>query len=113
LLARQVALVDEHLLGVPVLGLAREVAAAFEQQDPLSRRREAVSQRAAAGARPDDDHVVVLAHAVSPVQTRAMGEVQAPVAPRSLAWVRTSAKARTPSAARAAVSRFSTTKTPW
>ena len=44
-------------------------------------------------------------------QTRAMGDVHAPVAPRSLGWVRISANSVTPSAARDAVSRFSTTKT--
>ena len=76
-----VALPAEDLLGVPVLRLAREVAAALEQQDPLARRRQPVRQRAAARAGADDDHVVVL-HGSS-AQTRAIGEVQAPVAPRS------------------------------
>ena len=55
-----VSLAAEHLLGLPVLGLAREVAAALEQQDLLARRREPVRERAAAGAGADDDHVVVL-----------------------------------------------------
>jgi hypothetical protein len=47
------------------------------------------------------------------VQTRAMGEVQAPVAPLSLGWVRINANRRTPSAASGARSRFSTMKIPW
>src|SRR3954465_4567509 len=59
-LGRDVSLTSEHLPGVPVLGLAREVSAALEQEDVLARRREAVRERAAAGARADDDHVVVL-----------------------------------------------------
>ena len=61
-------------------------------------RREPVGERAAACAAADDDHVVVVAHRLL-LQTRAIGEVQAPVAPRSLGWVRTSANSRTPSAA--------------
>ena len=55
-----VPLAAEDLLGVPVLELPRQVAAALEQQDPLARRREAVRERAAARAAADDDHVVVL-----------------------------------------------------
>ena len=55
-----VSLLAEDRLGVPVLELPREVAAALEQQDPLARRREAVRERAAARAAADDDHVVVL-----------------------------------------------------
>src|SRR5262249_55823478 len=61
-LGRDVALLAEDLAGIPVLGLAREVAAAFEQQDALPRRREPVRQGAAAGSRADDDDVVVVAH---------------------------------------------------
>ena len=57
---RDVALAVEHLLRVPVLALAREVAAALEKQDVLARRREPVRERAAAGAGADDDHVVVV-----------------------------------------------------
>src|SRR4051794_15874532 len=111
LLVGQVAALEEALVRVPVLGLAGQVAAAFQQQDPLAARREAVGERAAAGARADDDDVVVGAHRLPP-QTRAIGEVHAPVAPRSFGWVRTSANSRTPSAASAARSRFSTTYTP-
>ena len=49
-LGGDVPLAAEDLLGVPVLGLAREVAAALEQEDLLARRREAVRERAAARA---------------------------------------------------------------
>ena len=62
LLTREVALLDEDLLGVPVLGLARQVAAPLEEQDALAGRREAMRERSAARSRADDDHVVVLAH---------------------------------------------------
>src|SRR5919198_1846744 len=68
-LGGDVALAAEDLLGVPVLGLAREVAAALEQQDALARRGEPVRERAAARPGPDDDHVVVL-HCGSPRRGR-------------------------------------------
>src|SRR3712207_7055610 len=45
----------EDLVAVPVLRLARQVAAALEQEDPLARRRQPVRERAAARPRPDDD----------------------------------------------------------
>ena len=57
---RDVAVVDEHGLGAPVLGLAREPVAALEQQDALAGRRQVPRERAAACAGPDDDHVVAL-----------------------------------------------------
>src|SRR5215467_15311068 len=59
-LAGQVTVVDEDLAAVPVFRLARQVASALEQQDPLARRRQLVRQRATAGAGTDDDDVVVL-----------------------------------------------------
>src|SRR3954453_16691119 len=59
-LAGDVSLAPEDLLGVPVLELTREVAAALEQQDPPARRGEAVRERATARAGADDDHVVVV-----------------------------------------------------
>ena len=59
---RDVAVVDEHLVREPVLRLARQPAAALEQQDPLARGRQATHQRAAARAAPDHDHVVGGAH---------------------------------------------------
>jgi hypothetical protein len=58
-LGRDVALLAEDLLRVPVLGLARQVAAALEEQDALSGRGKPVGERAAAAARADDDDVVV------------------------------------------------------
>src|SRR5215467_4165006 len=112
LLVSLVARAGDHLAAVPVLGLAANVIAALEDQDAEARRGEAVGERAAACAAADDDHVVVVVHGVPP-QTRAIGDVQAPVAPRSLGCVRTKANSCTPSAASALVSRFSTTKTPW
>ena len=54
-----VAVLDEDLVGRDVLGLAREPAPAFQQQDPLARRGEMTSQRPAARAGSDDDDVVV------------------------------------------------------
>ena len=110
-LAREVAALEEDLRRVPVLGLARGVAAALEQQDALAARRQAVGERSAARTASDDDHVVVLAHC-GPPQTSAIGDVQAPVAPRSLGWVRISANSRTPAAASSERSRFSTMNTP-
>ena len=68
LLAGHVAVAAEDLARVPVLRLAREVAAALQQQDALAGRGEPVRERAAAGAGADDDDVVVLGHLVSPVR---------------------------------------------
>jgi hypothetical protein len=59
-LIREVAVLDEDLLGVPVLGLPGQVAAALEEQDALARGGEPAGQGAAARASPDDDHVVVV-----------------------------------------------------
>ena len=56
---RDVAVVDEHVPGGPVLRLAREPVPALQQQDALARGSEAVHKRAAAGAAADDDDVVV------------------------------------------------------
>src|SRR6516165_3866956 len=82
-LAREVAVLSEDLAAVPVLRLARKVAAALQQEDALARRREAMGQCAAARAGADDDDVVELACHETSSQTRATGDVQAPVAPRS------------------------------
>src|SRR5262249_36830963 len=57
-----VTVLDEHFLGVPVLGLARHPAAALEQQDLLAGRRQVVGRGAAARAAADDDHVVGRGH---------------------------------------------------
>jgi hypothetical protein len=59
-LVGEVAALAEHLLAAPVLGLARQVAAALEHEDALAGRGQPVGQRAAARAGSDDDHVVVL-----------------------------------------------------
>ena len=53
-----VAVVDEHVLGEPVLRLAGQPVAALEQEDALARRGEVARERSAARARSDDDHVV-------------------------------------------------------
>ena len=52
-----VAVVDEDVRRLPVLGLARKPVAALEQEDALPGRREVPREGAAAGARADDDHV--------------------------------------------------------
>jgi hypothetical protein len=58
----------------PVVPLARHVAAALQEQDPLARRGQRVEEGAAAGARPDDDHVVPVGHGAlpSPLSARAV-----------------------------------------
>ena len=55
-----VSAVDEDGLRAPVRFLARQIVAAFEDQDALSGRGKRLSQRSAAGAASDNDHVVVL-----------------------------------------------------
>ena len=55
-----VAVVDEDVVRGPVRRLAREPVAALQQEDPLPRGGEVTGERAAAGARPDDDHVVAI-----------------------------------------------------
>src|SRR5215467_9035671 len=57
--------VDEHRARFPVLRLARQKVAPLEQQDLLTRRREAMRERAAAGTGPDDDHVVPIGHGLN------------------------------------------------
>src|SRR5215471_478398 len=47
-------------LGIPVVLLTLDVVAALQQQNALSGWRQFVGQRAAARARADDDHVVVV-----------------------------------------------------
>src|SRR4051794_15962875 len=113
-LAGEVALLQEDLGRVPVLGLATQIGAALEHKDFLARRRKLMQHRPTAGTGSDDDHVVVLrGHDGSSPQTRAIGAVQAPVAPRNLGWVRTRQNSRTPCSASCARSRFSATNTPW
>jgi hypothetical protein len=60
LLLRDVALLAEDLTRVPVLGLARQVAAPLEDQHAQAGRSEPVGERAAPRAAPDDDHVEIV-----------------------------------------------------
>src|SRR5438552_16345897 len=55
-----VAVLDLDGTRVPVLLLARDVAAPLEEEDALARGREAIGERPAPRAGPDDDHVVVV-----------------------------------------------------
>src|SRR6185312_9419130 len=59
-LVRQVAVLQEDLSAVPVLRLARQVAATLQQQDALARWCQLVRKRPAARTGTDDDDVVVL-----------------------------------------------------
>src|SRR6516225_5447766 len=56
-----IAVLGEHRIGAPVFPLARQVAAALDDQDALARRCQPVGERAAAG---DDDVVAIGAHGV-------------------------------------------------
>ena len=47
--------------GIPVVFLARQVAAAFEQQNSFSRWRQVISKCSSTGSRPYDDDVVMIA----------------------------------------------------
>src|SRR2546427_2846425 len=51
-------------LRIPIVFLASDIIAAFQNQNPLSRRSQAEGQRASTRSRPDDDQVelVVAAH---------------------------------------------------
>src|SRR5919108_2530845 len=61
-LVRLVLVADEYRAAVPVVRLAPQVIAALEDEDALAGGRQPVRERAAPGAGPDDDHVVVLGH---------------------------------------------------
>ena len=50
--------VDEDGLGAPVRFLARQIIAAFEDQNALSGRREPLRERSAAGAAADNDQII-------------------------------------------------------
>ena len=63
---RHVAILDEDLLGDPILRLAREEVAALQEQDLLARRGQMANQRAAAGAATDNDHVELVGHVLAP-----------------------------------------------
>ena len=79
---RDVAVVDEHVLGKPVLRLAREPVAALQQQDPLARRRQVPCERAAAGTGSDDDHVVVSHRSVLLVRSLTTSRAAASISAR-------------------------------
>ena len=66
---RDVAVLDEHVLGVPVLLLARQPPAALQDEDALAERRQLERQRAAPRAAADDDHVIGLSHGPLPSPT--------------------------------------------
>src|SRR5258707_5176331 len=57
--------VDEDGVRVPVRELARQEVAALEEQDLLSRPREGVGERSAAGTAAHDDDVVPIGHGVN------------------------------------------------
>jgi hypothetical protein len=59
-LGRDVAIVGEDRLRVPVGRLTGQEVTTLEDQDALAGRTKAVGQRATPGSGTDDDHVVVL-----------------------------------------------------
>src|SRR5438309_11359849 len=52
--------VDIDGLRIPIVFLASDIIAAFQNQNPLSRWSQLVGQRASTRSRPDDDHVVLI-----------------------------------------------------
>ena len=75
-----VAVVDEDVVRGPVRRLAREPVAALQQEDPLPRGGEVTGEGAAAGARPDDDHVVAIhqySSSISGTMIRAAASISA------------------------------------
>ena len=57
-----IATVDEDLARTPVRGLARQVVAAFDDENALAFRGDSLRQRGAARSASDDDQVVVVSH---------------------------------------------------
>jgi hypothetical protein len=51
--------VDKDSLRAPIRFLARQIVAAFEDQDALSGRGKRMGERSAAGAASNDDHIVM------------------------------------------------------
>ena len=84
---RDVAVLDEHVRGGPVLRLARQPVAALEQQDPLARGSQMPRERAAARAAADDDHVVVAHQDSSAIRSATMIRPAASISARcEKAW---------------------------
>src|SRR5262249_26202971 len=72
-----VALLAEYRFGIPVLPLARKIAAALEDQDALAGRGEAIGEGVAAGAAAEDDHVIaVVAHWEPPRRAKSQRKMQ-------------------------------------
>src|SRR5438874_1264316 len=56
---RDIAVVEEDRVDIPVLFLARQKGAALQEQNAFAGGCQTVRQRAAAGASANDDHVIV------------------------------------------------------
>jgi hypothetical protein len=56
---RDIAVLEEDRVDIPVLFLARQKGAALQEQNAFARGRQTVRQCAAAGARANDDHIIV------------------------------------------------------
>src|SRR5437867_12368211 len=52
--------IDIDGLRIPIVFLASDIIAAFQNQNPLSRLSQVVGERASTRSRPDDDHVVLI-----------------------------------------------------
>src|SRR5258708_10509689 len=59
---RHIAVLNKYLRRIPVLFLARQIIAAFQDENAFAGGCELQRQRAAARAAPDDDDVIVIAH---------------------------------------------------
>src|SRR5262249_47761026 len=56
---RDIAVLEEDYVDIPVLFLTRQKGAALQEQNAFARGCQTVRQRATAGTRADDDHVIV------------------------------------------------------
>ena len=68
---RNIAVLHKHRCSIPILGLAFEPVAAFQNEDILPGRCQLPGQRAATRSAADDDDVVILCHRSAPLQPRA------------------------------------------
>src|SRR5215831_8963648 len=66
---RDISVVDEYGLGIPVEGLTLQPVAAFYYQDTFPSRGQLTCQGTSAGSAPNDDHVVVACHGCPSSQT--------------------------------------------